>query len=161
MNNLLIFVSKLATLNYTHVYVHLQAGLFSAVVTAFAAVSLQSLQPDDTQTSVQLLAGISRQLASFTITPEFMNSSAPSVEPSASPFAPTRLAVQVNTLWFLSLALSLIAALFAIAAQQWLRHLRLPPHLAARTALKLRQLRYESLRVWQVPGIISLLPMLL
>ena len=72
------------------------------------------------------------------------------------------MAVNVNILWVISLTLSLLAALFAIAVQQWLRHhLQLPPHLSVRTALKLRELRYESLRTWQVPWIISLLPMLL
>lgn len=161
MNNLLIFVSMNVSRTFPRSHECWQAGLFSAVVTAFAAVALQSLQQDDSHTSVQLLTGISRQLASFTVTPEFINSTGLPVDPSASPFEPTRLAVQVNTLWFLSLALSLVAALFAIVVQQWVREYPVSGMKTLRGILRVRHYRYKALNSWGVPHVVSILPILL
>lgn len=64
-------------------------------------------------------------------------------------------------LWILSLTLSLLAAFFAIAAQQWLRAFPLPQDLSIEDSLFLRQRRNKSLIVWQVPNIITLLPVML
>ena len=46
-----------------------QAGLFSAVVTAYTIESYQWLQDDPAAQTVQLLTQISAQLASFSVTP--------------------------------------------------------------------------------------------
>ncbi|KAJ3545834.1 hypothetical protein NM688_g5582 [Phlebia brevispora] len=146
LNNLLVF-----------------AGLFSAVVTAFTVESYSWLQQDPGDASNILLAYISVQLSSFSSTPGFINSSAPALplKNVTSSFVPAAFAVPVNTLWVLSLTLSLIAAFFAIAVQQWLRHLRLPSDISARQAVQLLSLRSDGVETWQVPGIISLLPLLL
>ncbi|KIP01116.1 hypothetical protein PHLGIDRAFT_56054, partial [Phlebiopsis gigantea 11061_1 CR5-6] len=106
LNNLLVF-----------------AGLFSAVLTAFVVESYQSLQPDSASSTNQLLSQISVQLSSFTISPGFVNatSSIPSTSPVPARFRPESTDINVNLLWFLSLTLSLVAAFFTIAAQQWLR----------------------------------------
>lgn len=136
-----------------------QAGLFSAVVTAFAAGSYQSLQPDDQGTSVQILFRISQQLSSLAVTPGFVNSTVESAV--LPPFTPEPLAVQVNTFWFLSLALSLVAALFAIVVQQWLREYPVSGLRTVRECLRLRHFRYTNLNAWAVPHIVSILPILL
>ena len=66
----------------------------------------------------------------------------------------------MNTAWYVSLTLSILAALFAIAVQQWLRHLQIPKHIPLREAIRLRQLRHRGIVRYQVPIIISILPAL-
>src|SRR5262245_41411926 len=68
----------------------------------------------------------------------------------------------VNQLWYASLMLSLVTALLAILAKQWLIAFRLPstarsPKLWAAW----RQFRAAGFRAWNVPFIISILPFLL
>ncbi|THH01028.1 hypothetical protein EW026_g1603 [Hermanssonia centrifuga] len=145
MNNLLIF-----------------AGLFSAVVTAFAIVSYQLLQQDPASSAVQILSNISQQLSSLTINGAFINSTVGAASPQpASDSIPLSLIIQVNTLWFLSLALSLVAALFAIVVQQWLREYPVSGLRSVRECLRLRHFRYQNLNAWGVPHIVSILPILL
>ena len=136
------------------------------MVTTFTVDSYKSLAlspPPDA--SAQLLARISLQLESFAVGPMFANSTVPSLSlvDAAQTGAATSgpVPVKVNILWIVSLTLSLLSALYSIAAQQWLRHLRIPSHLSAQVAVQLLQIRYESLHYWQIPGIISLLPVLL
>lgn len=137
--------------------------MFSAVVTAFTVESYKWLQPTPDDNSDLYLAHISRQLSSFVVAPTVINSSTSAAalppEGAQSFFSP--IAVPVNTLWVLSLTLSLLSAFFAIAVQQWLRQQRVPPDIPVRKAVHLLSLRYRSLQSWQVPGIISLLPLLL
>ncbi|KAJ3551237.1 hypothetical protein NM688_g4819 [Phlebia brevispora] len=146
LNNLLVF-----------------AGLFSAVVTAFTVQSYTWLQQDPGDATNTILAQISLQISSFATAPSFINSSAPALplQNVTSAFTPAAVAVPVNTLWVLSLTLSLLSAFFAIAVQQWLRQLRLPADIPACHAVELLALRVDGLKTWQVPGIISLLPLLL
>lgn len=136
-----------------------KTGLFSAVVGAFTIESYAMLQEDPTQTSAQLLAQISAQLSSFSVNSGFINSSAPAVP--VAPFQAPGLAVRINIFWFLSLAISLVAALFAIVVQQWLREYPLNHVRSAMDGVKLRQFRYGALYRWGVPMLIGLLPVLL
>lgn len=132
------------------------------MVTAFTVESYSWLQQDPGDTNSQLLARISLQLSSLSSGPGFVNSTVPALSlDDARSFAPTPVSVNVNILWILSLTLSLLAAFFAIAVQQWLRHLPLPPGITLREAVRLQQFRQEGLHRWQVPGIVSLLPILL
>ena len=65
-------------------------------------------------------------------------------------------------LWFLSLSISLIAALFAILVQQWLQ--AYPVHggvFSARDGACLRMFRFQALSNWKVPDVIAVLPVLL
>ncbi|KAF7797506.1 hypothetical protein EIP86_008706 [Pleurotus ostreatoroseus] len=140
------------------------AGLFSAVVTAFTIESYQWLVDDPPDPSLALLTRISDQLASFSTPLGSINStvaSASSVQPSSSSSSPIASPISINTLWFLSLTLSLISAFYAIAVQQWLRQLTTPRHLRPRDAARLRQWRYDNLMAWQIPSIISVLPLLI
>jgi hypothetical protein len=101
-----------------------QTGLFSAAVASLISVSIQDLQQNPQVTSNFYLANIYQA----TINPN-ASSSLPSSPP---PFSPPNYAVWVNTLWFLSLAISLTCALLATLLQQW-----------ARRYLKVTQSRYS------------------
>lgn len=92
-------------------------GLFSATVAAFIIESYKQLQPNSSDTTVLLLAQISQQLAALS---NGTSISIPSTLPSQT-FRPSTSAVRVNTLWFLSLTLSLTCALLATLMQQWVR----------------------------------------
>src|SRR6266850_2788038 len=101
-----------------------QAGLFSAVVTAFIIDSKQNLKarPEDKmeyyfQQNNALLDQISRQI-SF-IAPQL---SIPSTPPAPFPdFKPSASNIRVNVFWFMALIFSLFAALLATLVQQWVR----------------------------------------
>jgi hypothetical protein len=111
----------------------LQAGLFSAVLSAFLVQSLQSLQEDYTKTSVDLLRHISHQLA---------NSSLPAA-PEPRQFQAQPSVVQVNMLWFVSLLLSLVTALLGMLLKQWMRaYMKWTDVTPDREAVGLRQFRH-------------------
>ncbi|PSR84101.1 hypothetical protein PHLCEN_2v5529 [Hermanssonia centrifuga] len=140
------------------------AGLFSAVLTAFVILSFVLLQPDSNETTNNLLSDISSQLRSFRNVPPFINSTAlPSDPLPSSPFRPTVAARWINTLWFLSLVLSLASALFGILAKQWIReYLQWNSALApARENVLVRQARFEAWEEWKVAAGISAIPALL
>ncbi|GJE95032.1 hypothetical protein PsYK624_112110 [Phanerochaete sordida] len=139
------------------------AGLFSAVVTAYTIESFSWLQEDSADTTNKILLQMSAQLASFSQSPGFMNSTAPAAPQNitSAAFQPESIDVTINMLWFLSLTLSLLAAFFAIAVQQWLRALPLPQHLPVIDSVQLWNYRTEHLILWQMPNIITLLPVAL
>ncbi|KAL0065150.1 hypothetical protein AAF712_007820 [Marasmius tenuissimus] len=125
------------------------AGLFSAVVTAFTVESYKWLQEEPEDTTVALLRQISQQLNNTSV-------------PKPDEFAASSSVVAVNVLWFLSLIISLVDALFALLCKQWLREHR--RHTRTRTpseALALRWLRNQGLEKWNVPAILASLPILL
>ncbi|KAK0227468.1 hypothetical protein EDD85DRAFT_1027007 [Armillaria nabsnona] len=110
------------------------AGLFSAVLTTFVVQTSQSMKPDYNQASMFLLFEMLKATAS--------NGSQPSIPSSPTDFfSPSRSDECLNSLWFVSLMLSLITALVAVLVKQWLH-------------------QYVSI-AWQVPMIIGLLPVLL
>ncbi|KAJ6551290.1 hypothetical protein B0H19DRAFT_1263959 [Mycena capillaripes] len=92
------------------------AGLFSATVTGFLIESYKSLNADPGDAVVRLLTQISRQL-------DAMNNGTGGSVTSRLPasFAPSASSLICNTLWFISLGLSLSCALIAILLGQWAR----------------------------------------
>ncbi|KAL0063655.1 hypothetical protein AAF712_009454 [Marasmius tenuissimus] len=125
------------------------AGLFSAVVTAFTIESYQWLEPAPEDANVVLLTQIFQKLNNETISPP------PQFEVSAS-------AIRINVLWFLSLTIALVDALFALLCKQWIReHVRHTHTRSPAEALALRWLRNQSLEKWHVPAILASLPILL
>ncbi|KAH9013035.1 hypothetical protein EDB85DRAFT_988020 [Lactarius pseudohatsudake] len=90
------------------------SGLFSAVVAAFLAISVQDLRPDPQDKPTFYLENVYRLLA---------DPNGTHVPPLPSPpaFFPPTSAVWVNSLWFLSLVITLSCALLAILLQQWTR----------------------------------------
>ncbi|EKM53994.1 uncharacterized protein PHACADRAFT_122677, partial [Phanerochaete carnosa HHB-10118-sp] len=136
------------------------AGLFSTVVTGFTVESFSWLQEDPADTTNRLLLQMSAQMASFSTSPGFINSTAPPAPQNitSTVFQPDSTDVTINMLWFLSLTLSLLAAFFSIAVQQWLRALPLPGHLPVLDSIRLWEYRTDQLVLWQLPNIIILLP---
>jgi hypothetical protein len=87
-------------------------------VASFSLVSYQQLQPSSSDTTNLLLSQISQQLSALsngTLT------SASLSLPNQPSFRPTASAIRVNTLWFSSLALSLVSAVWVTFVQQWAR----------------------------------------
>lgn len=132
----------------------MQAGLFSAVVTGFIIAAYSSLQPNSVDRSVDVLERISLQLSSFAAAGPFINSTA-SALPPAPTFVPTTPAIAINILWFLSLTLALMAALFAFSAQQWSRNYNYIPNAHESKNIRIRQRRLDAIDRWAMESIIA------
>ncbi|KAF5366317.1 hypothetical protein D9758_005712 [Tetrapyrgos nigripes] len=130
------------------------AGLFSSAVTAFTVESYQWLQEDPKDIQVALLLQISRQLSD----PTLNTTTASQIDAG---FVPSTSAIRINIFWFLSLILSLTTVLIGILCKQWLREYQRDVVLSQQQSLELRQMRFESLERWGVPGILAALPLLL
>lgn len=136
----------------------LQAGLFSAVVTAFVIDSYKLLQqnPNDLPNkllldmvySLQEISG--RNTSQIATLPFYL-----STQSSPTSFTPPRSAVWLNGLWFASLASSLLVAVLAMLSKQWLHaygaDLPISPHDRSRV----RQYRYDGVIRWQLSTITS------
>ncbi|KAF8475270.1 hypothetical protein DFH94DRAFT_612823, partial [Russula ochroleuca] len=92
-------------------------GLFSAAVAALLAVTVQDLRPNSQDTSAFYLGNIYEVLTD----PNATRPSIPSPVAKPPPFSPPRYAVWVNSLWFLSLVMSVSCALWATSLHQWAR----------------------------------------
>ncbi|KAG9086552.1 hypothetical protein FS749_003567 [Ceratobasidium sp. UAMH 11750] len=134
------------------------AALFSAILTAFVLESAKQLEPDKEDQTVTILREISRTLLSNGAQNAPIGQSDPGSE---AEFHPTRNAVWINCLWFLSLSLSIAVSLAAMLAKQWCYY-----YLSARngdtiTQAEERQKRYGGLAKWRMRGILEHLPMLM
>ncbi|KAJ7105906.1 hypothetical protein C8R44DRAFT_886354 [Mycena epipterygia] len=132
------------------------AGLFSASLTAFLIESYKTLSPDQAELTIDILAQISRQLS--------VSGNGSSMEfamPGA--FTPSASSLACNTLWFLSLGLSLSCALIATLVEQWARdfiqktEMRPSPIIRARIFSYL----YYGLRRFNMHAVVELIPLLL
>ena len=117
-DGILVFVSRVSirkriSMRWSNI---LQTGLFSAAVAALLAVTVLDLRPDShTQyTSAFYLEKIYRVLA---------DSGSPNASFSSTMvlLSPPRYVIWVNSLWVLSLVISLTCAGFATLVQQWAR----------------------------------------
>ena len=133
-------------------HVVLQAGLFSTILTAFLAGSTSWLQEDYTETTADILLHISLQLSNETLR---------EIPAHRQVFEAAATDISINILWFLSLVLSLAAALFGMIVKRWLREYSMWQDEPAQDAIPLRQMRYKAFMKWQVPLIVALLPGLL
>ncbi|KAH9978304.1 hypothetical protein BJV74DRAFT_143291 [Russula compacta] len=134
-------------------------GLFSASVAALLAVSIQDLIPNSQDISAFYLEKIFEQLF-LNVTP----SSIPSTIPRPPPFSPPRYAIWVNSLWFLSLVISLTAALLATSLQQWARrYVRLtqPPRCSPEKRARMRAFFADGVDKLHIPWAVEGLPALL
>ncbi|KAK0472734.1 hypothetical protein IW261DRAFT_1506654 [Armillaria novae-zelandiae] len=131
------------------------AGLFSAVLTTFVVQTSQNMQPDYNEASMFLLFEILKGTAS--------NGTEISIPSSPTAFfSPSRSDEWLNSLWFVSLTLSLITALVAVLVKQWLhQYVAIVSDSSARDRARIRHMRFAGLQTWQVPMIIGLLPVLL
>ncbi|KAH9956665.1 hypothetical protein BGW80DRAFT_1213324, partial [Lactifluus volemus] len=92
-------------------------GLFSAALAALLTVSVQDLKSNPQDTTVFYLANIYQLLAD----PNISRASILATQVQPPDFSPPTSAVLVNSLWFLSLVISLTSALLATMLQQWAR----------------------------------------
>jgi hypothetical protein len=128
----------------------LQAGLFSAILTAFIVEVYKGLQEDPAETSAQILRRITMQLENNTQT-------LPSI-PSKT-HSTSNTIVAINALWLSSLIFSLFAALLAILVKQWLHvYSKWPDREPPKDTIILRRMYREGFFQWHVPEIIGLLP---
>ncbi|KAI0057063.1 hypothetical protein BV25DRAFT_1466974 [Artomyces pyxidatus] len=132
-------------------------GLFSATLAAFIIESYKGLQRDPSDSTVYLLSQISQQLAASANGTQILLKSPPQFHPS-----PT--SVRVNTLWFLSLCLSLTCALAATLMQQWARrylHLSYGRYSDAYGRARIRTYVYQGAQNFGMTECLAAVPSLL
>ncbi|KAJ7145561.1 hypothetical protein C8R44DRAFT_863435 [Mycena epipterygia] len=129
------------------------AGLFSASLTAFLIESYKSLTPDIT---IVLLAQISHQLAASANGTTIVASSPVS-------FAPTASALICNSLWFISLGLSLSCALVATLLEQWARNFLHRSDMCSAPVIRARifAFLYYGLKRFNMHTVVEVVPLLL
>lgn len=132
------------------------------MLTAFVVETYAMLQSDSMFTNNQLLAyDVSSRPGSFP-PPPAINATITMLLHSPA-YTPTTAARWINSLFFLSLVLSLSAAMFGILAKQWLREYmqwNLPLG-SPRQNVLVRQIRVVAWEEWRVPAIIASIPALL
>ena len=133
----------------------MKTGLYASVIATFLSMSYNELSSTPGNITNALLVQISQQLAN--------NSQSAANLTSVSQFTPTASAIRVNLTWFLSLVLSLFAALNATLFQQWSRRYleltrhRVAPHKRART----RAYLYHGVGSFNMSRVIKAMPVLL
>ncbi len=136
-----------------------QTGLFSSTVATFIAISYPNLQQDPNIITQSLLSQISQQLSNATSN----DTSGISNTSIRSSFVPPGSVVFINSVWFLSLVLSLMCALLATLFQQWAhRYLHTirrnhAPHVRAH----IREYFARGARKFGIFGLVEALPLLL
>ncbi|KAF8604489.1 hypothetical protein BDV93DRAFT_491675 [Ceratobasidium sp. AG-I] len=133
------------------------ATLYSAILSAFLIESKKLLQQDPTEVSNGLLLLIAQSQ-------QRIEQGQP--QPTLAPIQPVTFSAPssarwINGLWFLSLALSLSAALVAMLAKEWLTAYNTSRPRSASTYAHLRQSRFNALFKWGALHIIDLLPSML
>ena len=122
-------------------------------MTAFCIEAFQNLSQNPADTTNALLIALSLQLA---------NSSSPVADASiANAFSPAKHDVQINVLYFVSLAFALAVSSVCILGKQWIREYEKDIVGTPCDAVRVRQMRYDSLEAWKVPQIIAALPVIL
>ncbi|KAH9952773.1 hypothetical protein BGW80DRAFT_578662 [Lactifluus volemus] len=135
-------------------------GLFSAAVAALLAVSIQDLRPNPQDTAAFYLANIYQLLAD----PNISLASTLFTPATPPPFSPPRYAIWVNSLWFLSLVISLTSALLATLLQQWARRYLTatqPPRLSPHKRARIRWFFADGVEKFHLPLAVETLPTLL
>ncbi|EMD33931.1 hypothetical protein CERSUDRAFT_117454 [Gelatoporia subvermispora B] len=133
------------------------AGLFSAVVTAFATQSYAMLQQQQTSSLPNSGQGPSLQGNSTSVNGSIISSQGI----MHTLFEPSPSVIRINILWFYSLVCSLISSLLAILAKQWLREYMCEGSSTPRETIRIRQHRFDGLTTWHVSKLIAFPPILL
>jgi Family of unknown function (DUF6535) len=124
------------------------------------AVSVQDLKPNSQDTSAFYLANIYQLLADLNVSRESILAT-PAQPP---PFSPPTSAVLVNSLWFLSLVISLTCALLTTLLQQWARrYVRItqPPRSRLQKRAPIRAFFHNGVEKFHLPWSVEALPALL
>ncbi|KAJ7446105.1 hypothetical protein FB451DRAFT_1412464 [Mycena latifolia] len=130
------------------------AGLFSASLTAFLIESYKTLTPD---MNVILLAQISHQLATAS------NGTILAASSPTAGFSPSTSALVCNTLWFISLSLSLSCALVATLLEQWARNFLHRADMCSAPVIRARMFSflYYGLKRFNMHMVVEIVPLLL
>lgn len=125
--------------------------------------SYKSLLPDSAGNAVVLLAQISQQLNGFSNGTFIPITASFSPQSDARQSSPPASAVWVNSLWFLSLVISLFCALLATLQQRWARlYLQLTqPHVAIHKRARIRSFFHNGVTRFQVAVTVEAIPALL
>ncbi|KAL1724933.1 hypothetical protein EV714DRAFT_222247, partial [Schizophyllum commune] len=138
------------------------AGLFSAVVTTFVAQSSTKLEPDYAQITASLTYElVLRQRASAASSPA---DDVPLSQLSFDSETYKGTDLWVNGLWLTSLTMSLLIALAAVLARQWIQSFESAFDVMSGYSIDVattREYRRDGFRRWRVKLIIRFLPVLL
>jgi hypothetical protein len=126
-----------------------QAGLFAAILSAFLIESRKELAEDPQQ---ELLKGILRTL-------QTVHNLSESADPV--PFEPEPAFININGLWFSSLALTLSSALGGVLAKGWISKYSSSSLRKTSKDACSRMLRSTRIREWGVGGIITAISLLI
>ncbi|CAE6451096.1 unnamed protein product [Rhizoctonia solani] len=140
---------------------HALNGLSSLTIgSRFLIETSKKLQPDPADTSAQSLLLITQTLLAMAnnIPPPGLDVLSPN---GTDTFTPTRNAIVINTLWYLSLSISLATAFIAALAKEWCQSF-----LAGRTGhpciqARRRQQKWSMIETWRMEELITLLPTLI
>ncbi|KAG9085372.1 hypothetical protein FS749_004464, partial [Ceratobasidium sp. UAMH 11750] len=132
------------------------AALFSAISTAFVIVSITDLKPDYTESSAQTLLVIAQMLA-IQASPQNASLMAPS-PPDAHSFSPSSTAVLVNSLWMLSLSLSVAVSPIAMLAKDWCYKFTFNRSGPAYEQARRRQRKWNGIEKWKMNEVLTYLP---
>jgi len=126
------------------------AGLFSAVGTVSLVESYKWLSPDSGDETVGLLAQLVNVTQKLPLTPG-----------SSEPFRRTFDVVAVNVIWFASMSICIVCAIFATLIQQWARrYLALAQRCGAPDErARVRGFLFRGLRRFQMSRVCQLLGM--
>jgi Family of unknown function (DUF6535) len=122
------------------------------------AVSVQDLKPNSQDTSAFYLGKIFQLLADPNVSRESILAAQP------PPFSPPKSAVWVNSLWFLSLVISLTCALLATLLQQWARRyvtITQPQRYSPHKRAPIRAFFANGVETFHLPWAVKALPALL
>ncbi|KAG8915065.1 hypothetical protein FRC01_003802, partial [Tulasnella sp. 417] len=142
---------ELADRSDKEMVVNLNAGLFSAVNTAFISAAMPALLPnplDRTNVLLELLV-MRAENNTFALT-------------EGSPFSPTTSSVRANCLLYASLCCSLVAAVGAMLAKEWLQSYSRTGQVGPlEEQARFRQQKYTAAQRWHLKPMILFLPNLL
>jgi hypothetical protein len=93
----------------------MQTGLFAATIGVLLMVSIPDLKPNPQDMSTFYLENIYQLFANSSLSDVAIPSNV--AKPPA--FSPLKYAIWVNSLWFLSLAISLTGAVVVMLGHQW------------------------------------------
>lgn len=135
----------------------MEAGLFSAVLSAFLLAAYPALQPDRMDAVIHVLDRIATQTESYRLSGSTLTATnrLPSTLP---PFRASANDIRVNVAWFASLTISLITASFAMLVKQWLLEFLAVENPSPQARLHIHHFRAPQVTAWAVYETAAALP---
>ncbi|KIO32702.1 hypothetical protein M407DRAFT_48666, partial [Tulasnella calospora MUT 4182] len=128
------------------------AALFSAINTTFISITMPNLSPNPSDETNTLLRLLVMRADNNTLTPADL----------VLPFSPDSNSIIVNCLLYASLSCSLLAAVGAMMAKEWLQSFdRTGQTGPLEEQARFRQRKFNGIRQWHLEAVIKFLPNLL